>query len=243
MAFKSHHHHTRTSSATPTTTKRYDLKPKSSFWSGTPAYTERLPLQPEHISKLLDQLLNVGSSGLQNMNYQFEGAPLLQQTLANLGSNKFDFEPIANREVQRFQQDIIPTLAERFSAMGSGGSQRSSAFQGALGQAGSDLSQGLAALGSQYGLQQRGQQQDLLRSLLGSQLGLQELNQRGLGSLLSSGLQPRFEGVYNQAQPGFKHALAGGIGQGTGYIGNMLANLFSGGAYGAAGNMFSGRGY
>lgn len=74
---------------------------------------------------------------------------LLQQ-----GQQNSNFGDIANQEVNRFNQDTIPGLAERFTAMGNG--QRSSGFQNALGMAGSDLGTRLAALRSQFGLQQLG---------------------------------------------------------------------------------------
>lgn len=76
---------------------------------------------------------------------------LLQQGLGNA-----DFGGIEKRELNRFNTETIPGLAERFTALGGGGSQRSSAFQGALGSAGAQLGERLGALRSQHGLQQLG---------------------------------------------------------------------------------------
>ena len=109
------------------------------------------------------------------------------------------FQPIAQQARSQFQKSTVPSLAERFTSLGSG-SQRSSAFQGALGSASSDLEQGLAALQSQYG-------------------------QNQLGSLLNLGMQPSFESLLRPAQPGFLQSLAPGIGQGIGSFGSLFALL------------------
>lgn len=92
------------------------------------------------------------------------------QMLQGLGGGKGPgFEPIAQHARTQFQTNTIPGLAERFTSLGQG-SQRSSAFQGALGQAGSELEQGLAALGSEFGQRQQGLDQNLLQLLLGNSL-------------------------------------------------------------------------
>lgn len=113
--------------------------------------------------------------------------------LQDLGQNQFDFAPIGNQELERFYTQTIPSLAERFTAMGDG--QRSSAFQGALANAGRFLGNDLAAQQQQYGLQQQGMQQNLISNLLN--LGLapqfaQNLNPGGgglLGGLVNAGTQ------------------------------------------------------
>lgn len=113
--------------------------------------------------------------------------------LQDLGQNQFDFAPIGNQELERFYTQTIPSLAERFTAMGGG--QRSSAFQGALANAGRFLSNDLAAQQQQYGLQQQGMKQNLISNLLN--LGLapqfaQNLNPGGgglLGGLVNAGTQ------------------------------------------------------
>src|ERR1700684_1866670 len=75
--------------------------------------------------------------------------------LKRIQGNQFNFEPIAQQARTQFNTQTIPSIAERFASMGSGGSQRSSSFANALGSAGSGLEQSLAALRSQYGLQER----------------------------------------------------------------------------------------
>lgn len=100
--------------------------------------------------------------------------------LMSQGMQNADFGGIEDRYKKQFNEETIPGLAERFSAMGGG--QRSSAFQGAIGRAGSDLNSQLAALRSQYGMQQMGM-----------------------------GLRPQFENVMHPAQPGFLQNVGSSI--------------------------------
>lgn len=131
----------------------------------------------------------------------------LQQALSMLqGGNlpgQFNFAPIAQQARSRFFQETVPTLAERFTAMGGG--QRSSAFQGALGRAGSGLEEALASLESKYNLAQQGPQLQLLQMLLGA------------------GLQPQYQSAYSPGQPGFLQAGIPGLLSG---VGKYLAGLF-----------------
>jgi len=101
---------------------------------------------------------------------------LLSQ-LGQQGMQNLDFSGLEKQALQNFQQNIVPSLAERFTSMGEG-AQRSSGFQQALGEAGAQIPLGLAALRPQYGLQQ---------------LGL--------------GLQQPFETAYQPDQPGLLSQL------------------------------------
>lgn len=130
----------------------------SSFFGGTPARTEQTPL------------LSQPQQGLQNQ--------AIQQLMSMLGQGGGSFAPIEQQARTNFQTNTIPGLAERFTSLGGSGTGNSSAFQGALGSAGSGLEQGLASLKSQHGLQQQG---------LLSQLGM----------------QPSFQNNYFARQPGF----------------------------------------
>ena len=129
------------------------------FLTGYNGYNQQLPRFTQEQQSALSQLL---SQGLGNSNFQ----------------------GIENRARQNFSNKTVPSLAERFASLGSGGSQRSSAFTGALGSAASDLESQLAALRGQYGLQQ---------------LGL--------------GLTPSFENIYIPQQGGLLQGAAPGIGQ------------------------------
>jgi hypothetical protein len=90
---------------------------------------------------------------------------LLQQ-----GQQNSDFGPIEERARNQFYSQTVPSLASRFTSMG--GLGRSSGFQDAIGRAGSDLESQIAALRSQYGLQQFG-----------------------------LGIQPQYENYYMMGQP------------------------------------------
>ncbi len=128
---------------------------------------------------------NVSKLSPQQLGLQSQAGNLAMQGLQNPYEG---FEPIEQRARNQFQTSTIPSLAERFTAMGSG-DNRSSAFQGAIGQAGAGLESNLAALRSQYGLQNRGLSQQLL----------------------GQALQPNFDTVFQQQQPGFLESTLGGL--------------------------------
>lgn len=120
-----------------------------------------------------------GNSNMNNQNQYPQGpygiqrfSPEVQSQLQNLlqGSSTA-FAPIEQQARQQFQTQTVPALAERFTSLGD--NRRSSGFEGALGQAGAGLEQGLASLKSQHGMQ-------LLQTLL-----------------------PYLEQTYQQRQPGF----------------------------------------
>lgn len=88
---------------------------------------------------------------------------ILQQALGGLQEPSAGFAPIAQQARTQFEQQTVPSLAERFTGLDG---QRSSAFSQTLGQAGAGLEQALAGQQAQFGQQQ----QQLLQQLLG--LGL-----------------------------------------------------------------------
>jgi hypothetical protein len=142
-------------------------------------------------------LLSPQQQGLQNQGIQ-QLMQLLQGGGSQIGGAPGSFAPIAQQARTQFQTQTVPGLAERFTALGG---QNSSAFQGALGSAASGLEEGLAAQGSQYGLQQNAQLQNLMQLLFG----------------FSS--RPSFENQVLQGQPGLFHGLAQGLGEGFGGLG------------------------
>jgi hypothetical protein len=111
---------------------------------------------------------------------------LLQQALSGMQNPTAGFDPIAQNAMNDFESQGIPSIAERFTSMGAG-SQGSSAFTGALGNARAGLDSQLAALRSQYGLQ----------------------NQSQLQGLAQLGLTPKFQTDYHESQPGFLQSVAG----------------------------------
>ncbi len=164
--------------------------PKSSFWSGTQGYNQMLPTQtPQQM-----QLGNAaGQAGLG--------------LLGKIGQPDYSgFDPIAQQATNFYNEELIPSLAERFTGMG-GGAQNSSAFAEQLRSGASDFAQGLSALRSQHGMQQQG------------------LNNQAIGTLLSGGMNPQYENIYHAPVGGFKQAIGGGIGSGLTFL---LSKLIGG---------------
>jgi hypothetical protein len=154
-----------------------------------------------------------GSSGkvnqLQRFNPQQQQAmsKLLSSGLAGLQNlQQFNFEPIAQQARSQFQQQTIPSIAERFTSLGNN-ALSSPAFASQLGAAGAGLEESLAALQAEYGLQQQGMQQDLLKNLL------------------NFGLAPQTESFYKPGNSG----LFGGLAQSGASMLPLLLRLFMGG--------------
>ena len=145
-----------------------------SFLFGNPGRMQQTPLYTPQQTSTMNQLMGTAMQGL--------------------GNNQFDFAPIEAQARKGFSQQTIPSLAERFTSMGSGGGQRSSAFQGALGGAGADFESNLAALRSQYGLQQQG----------------------NMMNMLGMSLRPQFENNYFPSSGGLFGGMGGGMGQAGG---------------------------
>jgi hypothetical protein len=125
----------------------------------------------------LGSLLSGGMGGTPGHTEQFQRFSPQQQgwmnQLGQQGMQNMDTTGMENRAMKTFNERIVPSLAERFTAMGSG-SQGSSAFTGQLGQAGADISSQMAAMRPAMGMQQ-----------------------------LGMGLQPQFESAYFPRQAGF----------------------------------------
>lgn len=143
-------------------------------------------------NQYLDQLLG-GAQSLQPQAFSF-----LQNLLNPSQESQDQFNAPYLRQ---FYEDIIPTIAERFTSIGG---QRSSAFPQALGKAGAGLIEQLAALRGQQAFQ-------------------------GLGALQnfgSTGLAPRFENVYRPRDFGLLgtglHGLLSGLGQSAGSLPALL---------------------
>ncbi len=179
----------------------------------TPAQVQQFQNFTPQQQNALDQLLSMGLGKVNNQ-------------------QQFDFAPIEQKARTEFQTNTIPTIAERFTSMGNG-AQRSSAFQGALGNAASGLEQSLAALRSQYGLQQQGMQSQLGQNLLQLGLGqqfdtLHQPEQRGFlstagGSILS--LLPLL--ALGAGTGGLGLGALGGLG-GLGLLGGLLGSYNGG---------------
>jgi hypothetical protein len=149
----------------------------------------------------LQGLLGQGGGFNQAQNY-------LQNLLSGSPGSTSAFEAPAMRQ---FNEQIVPGLAERFSGLGAG-SQSSSAFQQALGQAGASLSENLQALRS-------GLQGGAAQSLLG-------LPSQLLGHAFQSPfdyMQTRGGGRLSNVLGAFGQGLSPGLGQLSGF---GLSRLF-----------------
>lgn len=152
-----------------------------SWLTGSPGGFDTLStLTPEQegvLTQLINSIKGKGAGGA------FGAASDYYQDI--LGNNPEQFEAFARPEMRRFQQDIIPGIAEQFAGMGSGGLS-SSGFRNSAVQAGTDLSERLGQIRAQ--LRQQAAQ------------GLQNLGQQGLGQFQ--------ENIYQQGTPGAAGPLA-----------------------------------
>jgi len=135
------------------------------WFGGTPEsveqYSEQNP-QQQSVMKLLQML---GLHGLQDPSA--------------------GFDPIENQARSQFSQQTVPSLAERFTSMGSGNALSSGTFASQLGQAGAGLEGDLASQRAQFGQQNM---QQLLQML-----------QLGLGGKNENIHRPRQEGFAEKA--------------------------------------------
>jgi hypothetical protein len=127
------------------------------------------PQQLSALSHLLSSAPNMG--------------PIVQQMLSGAMNPQESpwFKPSVDQARRELFQDTIPSIASRFSNMGSGG-QRSSGFRNALQSAGVDFNSRMALGGAQHGMQ-------LLN------MGLNRGN-----DMLQMGLQPQFSNYYKATQ-------------------------------------------
>lgn len=134
-----------------------------------------------------------GQNQLQGLTIQ----NLMQMLQGGAGApSQFDFGKIKRGAEENFYNSTVPSLAERFTALGGG--QNSSAFQGTLASAGHGLDRDLASLEAHYGMQQ-------------------QQNDRGyILQLLQQALAPQFENQYRPATGGFIGQAAEGAGKAAG---------------------------
>lgn len=151
----------------------------SDFFFGKPAQTEQIPAFTPQQEQYLNQILQL----LQNVT---PGAGRYLQDLFSDDPEALErFAAPAKRE---FEEQIVPSIAERFAGTGS---LSSSGFQQSIGQAGAGLAERLTAM--REGLRGQG---------LGALQGLQGL---GLGA------RP-FGYMQRGRQPGFIEGLLGVLG-------------------------------
>jgi len=150
---------------------------------GTFSYSDRFP-------QAMQMMQEAGTFGLEG--------------LKKLLGEQFNFAPIAAQARKNFSQTTIPSIAERFASLGTGGSQRSSAFPQLLSQAGSDLDSQLAAMQEQFGLQERGLNSGIYRQMF--EAGTQPMWNTGYRQGSPSGVEKfLYHGINNAAQAAGKY--------------------------------------
>lgn len=180
------------------------------FFMGSPEKHKRvstlLPEQQDLFSQLQQALQGQGAGGAFG-----EGADYLYSILQD---NPDLMDQFMAPEMRKFNQDIIPGLAEQFAGMGSG-ALSSSGFRNAAVNAGTDLQERLAALRANL-------KQNASQSLFG-------LGHQGLGNFSQ-------DVVSRQGSPGFLSTVGPAIGTAAGAafggpagaaIGNSLGNSLS----------------
>ena len=172
------------------------------FFMGTPSSIDQITTQSKGQQGLSNQLMQMlsGGGGLGGLQDYFKQM---------MGNDESAFNQFAAPEMRRFNQDIIPSLANQFAGMGSG-ALSSSGFRNAAVGAGADLSERLAAM----------------------RAGLRQNAVGQLGNFYGQSQQPQFENVYRPRSPGLLEQLApiagqviGGMGgQFGGQLGQNLSN-------------------
>lgn len=110
------------------------------------------------------------------------------------------FEPIANKLNNQWSQEVVPSLAARFSSLGSN-KLTSGAFSSQLQGSNNQLQDIIGSLMSQYGQQNK---------------------QQGFGAI-GAGLSPQFENQYNPSYQGLLQQLLASGGQAAGAYAGQLA--------------------
>lgn len=180
------------------------------FFMGTPEKHERistlLPEQQNLYQQLQNSAINPNAGGAFG-----NAADYYRDLLSNDSQTANQmFAP----EMRRFNEDIVPGLAEQFAGMGSGGLS-SSGFRNATINAGTDLSERLGAIRANLRAQ--------------GAAGLANIGQLGLGNYSQDVMtQPGSPGFLSQLAPAAGTAVGAFFGgPGGAALGNSLGNLFS----------------
>src|SRR5436190_8080859 len=110
-----------------------------SFMLGSPAQYELQNNLLPYQASLHRQKAGAAGQALPQLQNYYQGL---------MSDNSVDFDAMAAPEMRRFNEQIVPGLAEQFAGMGSGGLS-SSGFRNAAVGAGTDLSERLGALRAQ----------------------------------------------------------------------------------------------
>ncbi len=157
------------------------LQMMQKFFMGSPESIQQVPRFTEGQQDLFSQAQQGVSQGLPEA---------FQRLFSIMSQDPKAMEAFEAPAKRQFQEEIVPSIAERFTGQFGEGSQRSSAFGQQLGQAGAGLSENLAA--------QRGE------------MGQNAMTQ--LMQMMQLASTPQFENLARPRQPGFgEQALRGGL--------------------------------
>jgi len=146
-----------------------------------------------------------------------QGQSYLQNFLKQTPEQRF--APFEKSAMSQFNQQIVPDIAERFSALGA---QQSSAFNQSMDGAGSNLAERLAML--KEGLKGDFESKQLNATQMGMNYAQQPVN--NMFNMAGMGLGTPSFGYQNQAaQPSFFQSMAPGMGQAAGNMAMMLPFL------------------
>ena len=183
------------------------------FWGGTPATVENVSTLRSNQEPLHAQSVRAAQKAGAGGAF----GDVADYYRNNLSNNPADFQAFAAPEMRRFNEQIVPDLAEQFAGMGSGGLS-SSGFRNAAVGAGTDLSERLGAI--RANLRQQSAQ------------GLMQSGQQGLQSYTNQIQTPGTEGFGSTALSGILGAAGtaiGGpiLGAATTGLANTLTNSFN----------------
>lgn len=187
------------------------------FWLGK---EEEKGLQDILTPEQIEMVKLIGPEGVKMLLERIDNSPiqdtLSQVTQSNINRNQpFDFTPFKEQALQRFNEETLPGIFNRFTSLGKG-AQSTGAFRGMLARGGADLNRGLAALEQEYGLKNRElegreglRQQELLQNLLGQQQTYDVANRRLGLDTVKTGLTQTASPYYKGATPGALPEVAG----------------------------------
>ena len=147
-------------------------------WLSNPAHTKKESTVTPEVSRAMSWALQRGQDQYNN---PYAG-----------------FDAIKNNALLNFQQQTLPGVMQNWSNMGQGNALSSGTFGSQLGAAYRSLGNDLAAMQSQYGLN----------------------NQRQAMSLMKMGMQPQFENVMYPASDTALSGMFGSLSQAAGNLGS-----------------------
>lgn len=186
-------------------------KKASNFLFGTPEKHKRVSTLRDEQEPLYQQLVNAGLN--PGAGGAFGTAADYYRDL--LSDNPADLAAYANPELRRYHEDIMPSIAEQYAGMGSGGLS-SSGFQNAAIQGATDLSERIAAI--RANLRQSGA------------AGLQNIGGMGLQNFSQDVMtQPGTQGFVSSVAPAAGTAIGAAVGGPAGAaIGSGIGSWFGG---------------